>query len=463
MDPLPVTDSSLSITPPHTGLENIENSPSDVDASTTGIDRKAKKRIQNRVAQRTYRTRIKQRLQDLQQQVQTLQQKEEEQQRGAQPREMEANDVENKASIFYSPFSEENIPVSSRIHGPHQSSEIICPEIPTKNMTASNTWGGITNQSDIWNSQYSTNIAGGDSFHIPIRPFIPTTGMTMPALTPGSLSLGFPPSGLYSQTCHGEHTRNTLAFSGGISGDPQQHHFNLADTVFKEEGQRGHFGDFNSSQLPAWGHTPEPIPTTNDSTTGGAVQAASIRRGEIITTPTTTAPSQWLNGLPNTQMTLEERFEYVLGHAQRAGFDSFDSMALHYYARNFHPNSALSLEQRLSRTRRVPELLAELRKQSETWGTWQRRGYQDEIVKAAEEICAAECNELRGHESEIINDKALEEMLPNLWTFLTGLVSINPQLPQRKVSDVVLMSMRLLCGLKGQQNQPGAYLKQSPR
>lgn len=131
--------------------------------------------------------------------------------------------------------------------------------------------------------------------------------------------------------------------------------------------------------------------------------------------PMTTTPPQWPeNTLPNTQTSVEEQFEYVLGCAQRAGFDSFDTMALHYYTRNFNPASAIALEQHLSRNRRLPELLAELRKQSTNWNEWQRRGYQGETLKAAEEICSMEYSEFRkleGRENEPVNEAALGDMV----------------------------------------------------
>ncbi|KAI1195544.1 hypothetical protein F5X97DRAFT_307955 [Nemania serpens] len=149
----------------------------------------------------------------------------------------------------------------------------------------------------------------------------------------------------------------------------------------------------------------------------------------------------------------EQQFEYILSCAQRVGFDSFDTMATRYYARNFDPSSTLALEQRRSRNRRLPDLLAELRKCSIHWSTWQRRGYQDETLKAAEEICAIEYNEYRkrqetGVGGADVDEKELEESLPNLWALLMGLASNNPQLNQRNLPEAVFMSMRLLCGLE---------------
>lgn len=109
---------------------------------------------------------------------------------------------------------------------------------------------------------------------------------------------------------------------------------------------------------------------------------------------------------------MEEQFEDVLSCAQRAGFSNFDNMALDYYTRDFHPASALALEQRQSRNRHLPELLGEIRKQSTTWSALQRRGYQDATMKAAEDICAAEFNEFRTTEiNEDLNEGVLEDMV----------------------------------------------------
>lgn len=135
-------------------------------------------------------------------------------------------------------------------------------------------------------------------------------------------------------------------------------------------------------------------------------------QGELTAAPMTNTPTQWPGtGLPSTQTTVEEQFEYVLSCAQRVGFDSFDTMALHYYTRNFNPTSTLALEQRLSRNRRLPELLAELRKQSMTWNTWQRRGYENETLKAAEEICAMEYGGFRKSEVTKSEDEGVNETI----------------------------------------------------
>lgn len=89
--------------------------------------------------------------------------------------------------------------------------------------------------------------------------------------------------------------------------------------------------------------------------------------------------------------TLDDRFEYILECAKQVGFDGFDSLVAHYYTADFSDCSILSNEQRLSRNRRLPGILAELREKSAGWTQWERQGYQDEILKSAETIFVTEC------------------------------------------------------------------------
>lgn len=101
------------------------------------------------------------------------------------------------------------------------------------------------------------------------------------------------------------------------------------------------------------------------------------------------------DGMPGANNTIEERFEYVLDCARKVGFETFDSMATQYYASNFDQSSSLAMDQRVSRNRHLPAMLADLRQNSNNWSVWERRGYQDETLKAAEEICAQECRDFR--------------------------------------------------------------------
>jgi hypothetical protein len=87
---------------------------------------------------------------------------------------------------------------------------------------------------------------------------------------------------------------------------------------------------------------------------------------------------------------LEKRFEYLRLCLSSAGFNTFDSMASQYYTANFSHESIVSSEQRTSRQKLLPLLLAELRQDVKTWTQWEAHGYCDEIIKSAESIVGSE-------------------------------------------------------------------------
>jgi hypothetical protein len=92
----------------------------------------------------------------------------------------------------------------------------------------------------------------------------------------------------------------------------------------------------------------------------------------------------------NVMTSTEKRLEYVLNCARQAGFDSFDDLVMAYYTSEFDYASHLFFEQRQSRNRRLPNVLAEVRQSSKTWTQWERQGYCDEVLKAAESILLKE-------------------------------------------------------------------------
>ena len=95
---------------------------------------------------------------------------------------------------------------------------------------------------------------------------------------------------------------------------------------------------------------------------------------------------------PSKDAALHDRFRYVLDCAKNVGFDSFDALVSRYYTADFEDSSGLSNEQRLSRMRRLPGFLAAVHDSSTGWTQWEKKGYQDEILKSAESILSAECS-----------------------------------------------------------------------
>ena len=156
-------------------------------------------------------------------------------------------------------------------------------------------------------------------------------------------------------------------------------------------------------------HLPTDIPTIDDSTwkhrrfttdtnshrlgSTAGMQPTPESPGSISEPPPSTVTDD-LEEIPALDATVEEKFDFLLACTRRVGYDSFDTLVSQYYSKSFDHASALALDQRLSRNRRLPAILAELRDRSETWTPWERRGYQDEILKSAEKICISEYHDL---------------------------------------------------------------------
>lgn len=87
---------------------------------------------------------------------------------------------------------------------------------------------------------------------------------------------------------------------------------------------------------------------------------------------------------------LDERFEYVLYCLHTAGFDSFDALVTAYYSSSFNESSTLSMEQRLSRNRGLPNVIAELFRSAGGWSDWERRGFHEELLKTTEMMLISE-------------------------------------------------------------------------
>ncbi|KAF2158382.1 hypothetical protein M409DRAFT_33155, partial [Zasmidium cellare ATCC 36951] len=83
---------------------------------------------------------------------------------------------------------------------------------------------------------------------------------------------------------------------------------------------------------------------------------------------------------------LEDRISYVLQQAALVGFPSLDALAADYYTASFSETSPLFSDQILSRNRRLPKLIATIRQAAKDWSEWERRGYQQDTVKSAEEL-----------------------------------------------------------------------------
>lgn len=89
-------------------------------------------------------------------------------------------------------------------------------------------------------------------------------------------------------------------------------------------------------------------------------------------------------------MDVDERFRGILSYLETMGFENFDDVVRTYYGQHFGEESFLCNEQRLSRNRRLPGVIASVFGAATKWSTWERRGFYEEILKATESMLISE-------------------------------------------------------------------------
>lgn len=89
---------------------------------------------------------------------------------------------------------------------------------------------------------------------------------------------------------------------------------------------------------------------------------------------------------------MDGRFEGMLEYSRAMSIDSFDSLVTAYYSHNFDGSSPLATQQRLSRNRHLPKVLADVFDAAKGWSDWERRGLHEEIMKQAESILVSEAD-----------------------------------------------------------------------
>lgn len=188
---------------------------------------------------------------------------------------------------------------------------------------------------------------------------------------------------------------------------------------------------------------------------------------------------------------LDDRLDHVLECARTVGFDSLDSLVAHYYTADFCSNVSLSNHQRMSRKRHLPGIVAGLRSSASNWSSWEKEGFQHEILRTAENLLVEELRDSsrngdlqerlrstvmeyscpedgRGGESSSLQAASMppvyntiqnevseaifplfakakeDRQLPNLWAFLTTLIQSNEALNMHEHARIVLASVMLL-------------------
>ncbi|KJZ73008.1 hypothetical protein HIM_07580 [Hirsutella minnesotensis 3608] len=142
---------------------------------------------------------------------------------------------------------------------------------------------------------------------------------------------------------------------------------------------------------------------------------------------------------------VQERMEVILRHMNALGIKSFDELFVSFYCDPFQNNSPLSEEQRLSRNRHLPKSISDVLRRASHWDGWERRGLEHEVFKAAEGFLAKEAtssqldivSEIKSlvdleavDQSRSSNDltgvqNMFKEKLPNAWASAMASVTQN--------------------------------------
>ncbi|KAG8358448.1 hypothetical protein FVEN_g3807 [Fusarium venenatum] len=355
------------------------------DPESQGItDPRAKKRMQNRVAQRSYRRRVKSRIADFQKKVAQYEDANSSKQgpeTGDQPRVHEES-VQQRIS-YTSPERASQGPVGSR---------------PTReNLQESSTHGNS---------------------HCTFYPAV--------SLAPGNQISGPPAikSGRSSQQvgsgCEAQQNRrlSLVTEPHEANGDLRQAHFD--DIVVNQHTTPAILQSFPTSTFDtAASHAPfitdglegeldiewmianteiearkscscdkSPDQNTKVSSTKAISlmnQSSTTRRPSYVSSSRSpaTAPGESLNA----------RFQNIMECVGAMGFESFDDLVTSYYTDEFEEASKLSHEQRFSRIRRLPGVFAEILEGARRWEPLECRGIGEEVLKESEAVLMLESSD----------------------------------------------------------------------
>ncbi|KAK3351098.1 hypothetical protein B0H65DRAFT_108080 [Neurospora tetraspora] len=435
-------------------------------------DRKEKKRIQNRVAQRTYRHRMKARLGELQQKLEYHERNKGTSTDGDAPGVGDGEDTNRSPSVQLptpayttdnspSPRANEELVVFDDIHlhnyhSPHafhtDASQLFDLSPVTTPLTTQPPGVFTVGQSNITDSGYTSAVVH-EYLRLQMQPF--DTQHRVADGQANNYALGVSVHGGDSFLVHDSPNVDPLLFS--IDGH---------DTMtvgFTEEDE---------SNILNWKIQPPATPNPGQVALSPSVAQDLPEMKKTRTSNRTTctasaevnhkAPTQPAS-LPTKRPTLDERMESVMERVETAGFDSFDSLATLYYKAKFGDSSSLAVEQRLSRNRRLPKLFADVFSAAQEWGAREQRPLFDEILRMSEGMLISEArgvhstlhasigglarsakDERTGKSAVPGLKRLMESNLPNLWALVTALATENRAVRQRDRSNTVLATILVL-------------------
>ncbi|KAJ6441490.1 basic-leucine zipper (bZIP) transcription factor [Purpureocillium lavendulum] len=421
-------------------------------------DRKEKKRIQNRVAQRSYRSRMKARLGELQSRLQAHEEqkaKEDGERRDASPQSPQSSSVTG-VSVHATQRSENNAGAIDT-----EPSSVTSASPPTPADVAGDldiehhakSLDPFSHQIDMagdddgqWFLDSTSLMQHGDTSSY-IQPSIPTPPVSLvqgqamsqymseghrpPVEGSAALSQSIlqdclrfqmqllakinSPSEAPSTAPRDEASaaqnmmaNSNMARTGSFSVSPADFH-NLDDMM-----------DLSStSEIPnaAWRPGPQfaaPETTPRLHSVDNSIQQQSPMDGNgqsteqkaVVPDRCTAFVTKSSSSTQASEQCMEERIEAAIEGLEALGFSSVDTFAEAYYSGDFDDSSHVAAEQLMSRKRRLPRLLSQILDSAQDWDTRERKGLNEEVLRAAESLLVVE--------GKNMDEKALEASISGL-------------------------------------------------
>lgn len=177
-----------------------------------------------------------------------------------------------------------------------------------------------------------------------------------------------------------------------------------------------------------------------------------------------------MNGESYQTQSRETRLGSVLNAAKLQGYENLDAVFSAYYTESFEVGTPIQIAQKMSRNRNLPSVLQNLRESVREWNPREANGYRDEIVRSAESVLVDEFDRAiskteattsgpkeTGQSASLmlphslptrITDESfetlsnlepnLEDELPNLWALIISLTADNSEAGQRIRCQILL-------------------------